>query len=45
MYSIWMARLYVLGSILSFGGIVGSSYMMMSALKCVITCEHGKGPV
>jgi hypothetical protein len=40
-----MAQFSVRGSILSSGGIVGSSYMMVSALKLVITCESGKGPL
>ena len=42
--SIWMAQLYVLGSLRNSGGIVGSLQMIMSALKCVMTCECGKGP-
>ena len=40
----YMARPSVLGLIRSSGGIVGSSYMMVSALKCVITCESRKDP-
>ena len=28
-----------------FGGIVGSSYVMVSAVKWVKTCVSGKGPV
>ena len=39
-----MARPFVLGSICSSGEIVGSSYVMVSTLKCAITCEYGKGP-
>ena len=41
---ICMARLVVLSSICSYGGIVGSTYVMVSALKYAITCEFGKGP-
>ena len=40
-----MALLYVLGSVCSSGGVVGSSYMMVSTLKCVMICESRKGPV
>ena len=43
-HSIRMSRLSIRGSIRSSGGIVGSSYVMVSALKCVMTCESGKGP-
>ena len=43
-YNILTSRLSVRGSICSSGGIVGSSYIMVSALKCVMTCEFGKGP-
>ena len=39
-----MSQLSILGSIRSSGGIVGSSYVMVSALKCVMTCESKKGP-
>jgi hypothetical protein len=39
-----MSRLSVRGSICNSGGIVGSSYVMVSALKWVMTCESGKGP-
>ena len=39
-----MARFSIIGSIRSSDGIVGSSYVMVSALKCAITCESGKGP-
>ena len=39
-----MARLSVLRSVRSYGGTVGSSYVMVLALKCAITCEFGKGP-
>ena len=42
-HNILMSRLYVRGSICSSGGIVGSSYVMVSTLKCVMTCESGKG--
>ena len=41
---ILMSRLSVRGSIRSSDGIVGSSYVMVSALKCVMTYESGKGP-
>ena len=44
MHNIWIAWLYVLGSIRNYGGIVGSSYMRVLALKCVMTCESRKGP-
>ena len=44
MHNIRMAQLSILGSIRNYGGIVGSSYMMVSSLKCVITCESRKGP-
>ena len=40
-----MARLSVLGSIRSSDGIVGSSYVMVSALRCAITCESWKCPL
>ena len=43
MQSTWMARLYVLGSIFVPGGIVRSLYVMVSTLKCVMTCEYRKG--
>ena len=43
-HSVCMAWPYVLGSVGSYGGIVGSSYVMVSTLKCAITCEYGKGP-
>ena len=43
-HSTRMSRLSVRGSIRSSSGIVGSSYIMVSALKCVMTCEYGKGP-
>jgi hypothetical protein len=33
MQSIWMSRLSIQGSIWSSGGIVGSSYVMVAALK------------
>ena len=45
MQCIWMALLYVLSSILSFGGIVGFSYVIVSALKFVMTCESRRGPM
>ena len=44
MHSTRIAQLSVLGSIRSSRGIVGSSYVMVSTLKCVMTCEFGKGP-
>ena len=44
MHSVCMAQLSTLGSIRSSGGIVGSSYVMMSPLKCAITWESRKGP-
>ena len=40
-----MAQIFVRGSILSYGGIVGSSHIMVSDLKWVIICESGKGPL
>ena len=40
-----MARLSNLGSIISSSGFVDSLYVMVSVLKCVITCEFGKGLV
>ena len=43
-HSILMSRLSIRGSICSSGSIVGSSYVMVSALKCKMTCESGKGP-
>ena len=43
-HSILASRLSTRGSICSSGGIVGSSYVMVYALKCVMTCESGKGP-
>ena len=43
-HSIRMSQLYVRGSIRNSGGIVCSSYIMVSALKCVMTCDSGKGP-
>ena len=45
MHSIWIAQLSILGSIHNYGGIVGSSQVMMSALKCVIICESTNGLV
>ena len=44
MHRVCMARFSILGSICNSDGIVGSSYVMVSALKCVITCESEKGP-
>ena len=44
MHSTRMSRLSILGLIRSSGGIVGSSYIMASALKCVMTCESSNGP-
>lgn len=40
-----MAQFYVIGSIFSSSMMVGFSYVMVLALKCVMTCESGKGPV
>ena len=37
-HSTRMSRLSIRGSIRNSGGIVGSSYIMVSALKCVMTC-------
>lgn len=34
----------ICGSIRNSSGIVGSSSIMVSALKCVMTCEYGKRP-
>ena len=45
MHNTCIARVSILGSVLSFEGIVGSLYMMVSALRWVITCESGKGPL
>ena len=39
-----MPRLSTLGSIRSSSGIVGSLYIMVTALKCVMTCEYGNEP-
>ena len=44
MHNIWMSRLSMRGSIRSSGDIVGSLYVMVSALKCVMMCETAKGP-
>lgn len=44
MHKIVVSRLSVRDSVCSSGGIVGSSYVMVSALKWVMTCESGKGP-
>ena len=43
MHSIGIERLFVLGSILNSGGIVGSLYIMVSVLKCAMMCESGNG--
>ena len=43
-HGILISRFSIRGSIRSSGGIVDSSYMMVSALKCVMTCEFGKRP-
>ena len=45
MHRMCMVRPSVLGSIRSSGGIVGPSYVMVSTLKCAITCESRKGPL
>lgn len=37
-----IAQFSIMVSILNSGGIVGSSYVMVSALKCVMTCESEK---
>ena len=42
MHSTRMSRLSIRGLICNSGGIVGSSYVIVSALKCVITCESKK---
>ena len=44
MHSTRMSRLSIRGSIRSSGGIVGSSYKMVSALKYVMTCDSRKIP-
>jgi hypothetical protein len=44
-YDVCIAQFSVLGSNPSYGGIVGSSYMMVSAFRWVIICESGKGPL
>ena len=44
MHNVRMARFFILGLICNYGGIVGSSCMMVSTLKRVMTCETGKGP-
>ena len=44
MQSIQISWLFVLGSMSSYDGIVDSSYIMVYALKCVMTCESRKGP-
>ena len=44
MHRVCIARFSILGSIGNSGGIVGSSYVMVLALKWAITCESGKGP-
>jgi hypothetical protein len=43
MHNTRTSRLSIRGSICNYGGIVGSSYVMLSTLKCVITCESKKG--
>jgi hypothetical protein len=35
---------FCLGSVLSSSGIIGSSYIMVLALKCGMMCMLGKGP-
>ena len=42
MHSTWMSRLFIRGSICNSGGIVGSSYVMVFALKGVMMCECEK---
>jgi hypothetical protein len=39
-----MSRLSIRGSIRSSDGIVGSSYVIIYALKCVMMCESRKRP-
>lgn len=34
-----------LGSFLNYGEIVGSLYVILSVVKCAMTCEFGKGPL
>ena len=43
-HRVYMVQLSALGSMCSFGGIVGSLYVMVLALKCAITCDFGKDP-
>ena len=43
-HNIHMSWFSIRGSIRSSGGIVSSSYIIVSALKCVMTCEFGNGP-
>ena len=42
MHNTWMSQLSMRGSIRNFGGIVGSSYVMVFVLKCVMMCESEK---
>ena len=44
MHNTCTSQLSIRGLIRSSGGIVGSSYVMVSALKWVMTCESKKGP-
>lgn len=39
-----MTQLSVVGSIHNFGGIASFLYVIVLTLKCVMTCEFGKGP-
>jgi hypothetical protein len=39
-----MSWLSIRGLVRSSGGIAGSSYIMVTSLKRVMTCEYGKGP-
>ena len=45
MHNTWMSGLSIMGSIRNYGGIVGSSYVMVSTLKCMMMCESEKGPL
>ena len=42
-HNIRMSRFSIRGSIHNSGGIVGSSYIMVFVLKCVMMCEFGNG--
>lgn len=41
-HNILMLQLFVRGAICRYGGIMGSSYVIVSALKCVMTYESRK---